>query len=125
MNVGSLFGSGGGWRTGRRFRRTARHHRGFGGILGMRFGVDLFDRPNHVKRTFGVVLKFILQNAVTPVERVRQAHVFAFDAAELFGREKGLGQKSLEPAGATDDVSVIPDSCSIPSMAMMSLSSSY
>ena len=40
------------------------------------------------------------------VERVLEAHEFAFMAGKLLGGEKGLGEKALQPAGADDHVAV-------------------
>src|SRR5271166_1370252 len=74
------------------------------GLGGLRFFLGLVDRTNHVKGALGIVLELIVQNALTAVERVLQADVLSLDAAELLGREKRLGQKALQPAGATDNL---------------------
>ncbi len=74
---------------------------------GLRFFLRLVDRPDHVKGALWIVFELIVQDALAAVERVLQADILSLDAAELLGREKRLGQKSLQPAGAADDVSVV------------------
>ena len=57
--------------------------------------LGLVNRSDHVKGAFGIILELILQDALTAVDRVLEADVLSLDAAELLGREKRLGQKSL------------------------------
>jgi len=64
------------------------------------------NRPNHVERALGVVLEFVVQDSLTTVQRVLEADELSFEAGELLGREKRLGEKTLQPAGAGDHVAV-------------------
>src|SRR5580698_8707076 len=73
----------------------------------LRFFLRLVDRPDHVKGALGIVFELILYDPLAAVERVFQADILSLDAAELLRREKRLGQKPLQPAGAADDVSVV------------------
>ena len=128
MCTGSLFDGGSGFPGRLGFHLSY----GFGPRIsrtnwlgGIRFLLGLTDRPDHVEGTLGIVRELIIQDALTAVERVVQADVLSLDATELLGREKRLGQKSLQPGGRPTTFRSSEESCSIPSMAMMSLSSSY
>ena len=110
MGVGSLFDLGFGFPVRLGFHLNFGFGTGIGGTCGLgglRFFLGLVDRPDHVEGALGIVLELILQDALTAVDRVLQADVLSLDAAELLGREERLGQESLQPAGATDDVTVI------------------
>ena len=74
---------------------------------GLRLLDGLVDRADHVEGALGIILELILQDALTAVDRVLQADVLPLDATELLGRKERLGQESLQPAGAADDVTVI------------------
>src|ERR1035437_5282491 len=77
------------------------------GLCGFRFCLRFANRPDHVKRAFRVVFEFIAQDSLTAVQRILEADELSFRAGELLGREKGLGEKTLQPAGADDHVAVL------------------
>ena len=68
------------------------------GFAGLGFFLSLVDRSDHVKSALWKVLEFVIQDALAAVERVLQTDILSLDAAELLGREKRLGQESLQPA---------------------------
>src|ERR1700683_2907896 len=53
-----------------------------------------------------MVFEFVAQDALTTIQRVLEADELSFEAGELFSREKGLGQKALQPASADDHIAV-------------------
>src|ERR1700676_709077 len=66
----------------------------------------LVDRPNHVEAGFRIILELVLQNTFAAVERILQSHRLSLDPAELFGSEKGLGEKPFQAAGPSNYLSV-------------------
>src|ERR1700722_10577714 len=63
----------------------------------LRLRFRFIDRPDHVKRSLGVVLELIPQDSLTAVQRVLEADELSLEAGELLGREEGLGEKMLQP----------------------------
>ncbi len=110
MGVGSLFDLGFGFPVRLEFHLNFWFGAGVGRtrrLGGLGFFHGLVDRPDHVKGALGIILELIAQDTLAAVNRVLQADVLSLDATELLGREERLGQKALQPAGATDDVTVI------------------
>ncbi len=74
-----------------------------------RFGFPLCfaNRSDHVEGAFGIVLEFVVQDSLTTIQRVFETDELARQAGELPGREKWLGEKTLQLAGAHDHLAVL------------------
>src|ERR1019366_4734044 len=81
--------------------------------LDSRFGVGFLlalgfvNRADHVERALRIVLELIVQDALAAVQRVLEADELSLEAGELLRREEGLGEETLQPAGADDHLAVL------------------
>src|ERR1700678_1708647 len=86
------------------------HDGGTRGLLLSWFGCSrllrFIDRTNHVKTAFRILFELVFQDAFAAIERIFQAHGFSFDSTELLGSEKGLGEKTFQPARTRDNLPV-------------------
>src|ERR1039457_6732476 len=80
---------------------------GFGFGLGLRLPLRLVNRPDHVERAFRGVFELIAQYSLAAIKRVLEADELSFESAELLGREKGLREEALQPAGACDHLAIV------------------
>src|SRR3984957_19879119 len=67
----------------------------------------LADCTDHVQSAFRIILEFIDKNPLAAIERIAQAHQFAFDARKLLGCKEGLRQKPLQTPRAGDGLTVL------------------
>ena len=51
--------------------------------------------------------ELVAKNPLASVERILEAHELSLEAGELLRREKGLGKKALQAAGAGDHFAVL------------------
>src|SRR3954468_1367255 len=77
--------------------------------LGGRFGVleDLVDRALHVEGALGEVVVLAVEDLAEAADRLRNRHVLAGAAGELFGDEERLREEALDLAGPGDRLAVL------------------
>src|ERR1700722_3154443 len=95
------------WRGGSRhraFRRGCYRHLG---CLRLRLGLRFVNCSDHVECALRIVFEFIAEDALTTVQRVLETDELSLETGELFGGEKGLRKKSLQPARAIYDATVL------------------